>query len=88
MSQDGRLPGLPTLTEGESVRYSSEPRSGDRFIAWGVSPRYRGSNKWKAPEGRQICRRSAAVVFLLMPTTPGAYAPDYSSDAPTGLRVK
>ena len=33
-----------------------EPRSGDRYLAWGVSPRYRVNKKGKAPEGRQMCR--------------------------------
>jgi len=33
-----------------------EPRSGDRYLAWGVSPRNMFKNIEKAPEGRQIFR--------------------------------
>jgi len=39
-----------------------EPRSGDRYIAWGVSPRNRVKKIKKAPEGRQMCHLWAAQV--------------------------
>ena len=39
-----------------------EPRSGGRYLAWGVSPRNRVKKIKKAPEGRQMCRLWAAPV--------------------------
>ena len=45
-----------------AVRVALEPRSGERYLAWGVSPRDRYQEKFKAPEGRQKKPRLAASV--------------------------
>jgi len=45
---DGRR---PSVTPGTQYGRNNEPRSGDRFIAWGVSPRVGGVNKSRSPEG-------------------------------------
>ncbi len=54
----GRDRPVPGLGRGAGVVMNlvlhPEPRSGDRYLAWGVSPRYRANIKGKAPEGRQI----------------------------------
>ena len=45
------------LTETTMRRIEPEPRSGDTFLAWGVSPRNRVRKIKQAPEGRQMfCR--------------------------------
>ena len=75
-----------------------EPRSGDRLLAWGVSPRFRFAKNTKAAERRQktkrrflrltpqagICRPSGACLHLV-DSLPGAHAPGYVSVAPSAL---
>jgi hypothetical protein len=70
----GLLPGthLKETPRGSSpvratrIGQMTERRRRDRFIAWGVSPRYRLSQYPEAPEmGRQIAIVASAAIFLL-----------------------
>jgi hypothetical protein len=59
-----RLRPLGIDSARQSGARTCEPRSGERSIAWGVSPRYEVNGHQKGPEGRQICRRSAAHIHF------------------------
>mgnify|MGYP001544632826 CR=1 FL=1 len=41
-------------TEVTTLRFKPKPRSGDRYLAWGVSPRNRIRKIKQAPKGRQM----------------------------------
>ena len=53
MTRGGR-PSLAAPCHPNRAISDGEPRSGDRYLAWGVSPRNKVKNIKKAPEGRQI----------------------------------
>ena len=55
----------PFLVRATTVGQMTERRRRDRFIAWGVSPRYRVSEHQEAPErGRQIAAASASATIF------------------------
>jgi hypothetical protein len=49
----------PLSSPDEKLSCNPEPRSGERYIAWGVSPRIRVRIKEKAAERRQKCGADA-----------------------------
>jgi hypothetical protein len=63
-----------------------QPRSGDRLLAWGVSPRELAQKNRRARNGRQTPSSAAASrLDQIRNALPGAHAPGYVSVAPSAL---
>jgi hypothetical protein len=87
-----------SVTPGTRRQKIDEPRSGDRFIAWGVSPRtgnaqprepWRGDRLRSRREPRPSaleCLSPLRGFFDFSTANPGADAPGYESVAPSELK--
>ena len=82
-------------------RSALEPRSGDRYLAWGVSPRFKSARKRPSREaatdvralmpaahaaGENLSPLQGSPIFPNHPD-PGAHAPGYECVAPSELAV-